>query len=665
MNIDFGACYYPEHWEESDWEEDFLNMKSMGLTEIRIAEFAWSLFEPKDGKFETKFFDHILDLAKKYDLKVIIGTPTATFPPWMFAKYPEVCQVTREGFQRTIGGRRLGNYNSKIYKKYCTRIVTKLAKHYGNHPGIIGWQIDNEPGHEGSDLSYGKVDKTEFRIWLKSNYRTIENLNHRWGNIFWGTTFNSFEEIPLPGHHQGSNFNPTMIQDFYRFQSESLVNFVKDQVEILRKYTKNQFITTNLFPSPFLPVTDMAELSKPLDVISWDNYPVWGPMETPYPHPLITYSLQYTRGLKNKNFFVMEQISGQQGHDSIGYLPPPGQISLWMKHSICNGADKVYFFRYRTARFGQEQLCYGIFDHDKVKTHKYFELKKSIEEVNQWGEDFKLSTHKSEVAYFYEVESSRNQKFQPISEGFKFSPVPFVQVGFDIEMATWYAGSSLLNTQPHLLPKITREIFNYKVIVLPFHLFTDKFEIEILEEYVSQGGTLVIGFRSGSKDYNAWFRAEPIPGPFRNLAGVEVRKFEGLKEGKVKIKFNSSLWRGTAKKYVELVNPITAKPVAYYNDSKKFYKGHPCITKNKFGKGLVYYVGASLTPESFIILFRKIFKESKVNFEFLGPNIEKIVRKSENNEYKFIINHGSSRNFCIPYGLLDPFEVRLLKKPIR
>lgn len=49
-----GACYYPEHWDESLWSDDLIRMKELGFSIIRIGEFAWSIFEPEEGKFNSR-----------------------------------------------------------------------------------------------------------------------------------------------------------------------------------------------------------------------------------------------------------------------------------------------------------------------------------------------------------------------------------------------------------------------------------------------------------------------------------------------------------------------------------------------------------------------------------------------------------------------------------
>jgi len=41
-----GVDYYPDQTPEKLWEEDARMMAEAGLTNVRVAEFAWSLMEP-------------------------------------------------------------------------------------------------------------------------------------------------------------------------------------------------------------------------------------------------------------------------------------------------------------------------------------------------------------------------------------------------------------------------------------------------------------------------------------------------------------------------------------------------------------------------------------------------------------------------------------------
>ena len=123
--IVLGTCYYPEHWEKSDWEKDLIQMKENGISVIRIAEFAWALIEPEEGVFCFDLFDEFMPLAKKHDMKVIFSTPTATPPAWLTEKYPEVLNADIQGNLYRHGGRRHYNYNSPKYRELCSIIVEK------------------------------------------------------------------------------------------------------------------------------------------------------------------------------------------------------------------------------------------------------------------------------------------------------------------------------------------------------------------------------------------------------------------------------------------------------------------------------------------------------------------------------------------------------------
>ena len=47
-----GVDYYPDQTPESLWEEDARKIAEVGFTNVRVAEFAWVLMEPSEGKFD-------------------------------------------------------------------------------------------------------------------------------------------------------------------------------------------------------------------------------------------------------------------------------------------------------------------------------------------------------------------------------------------------------------------------------------------------------------------------------------------------------------------------------------------------------------------------------------------------------------------------------------
>jgi beta-galactosidase len=49
----FGVCYYPEHWELSEIDDDLRRMKAAQMNVVRVGEFSWATFEPEDGTYDS------------------------------------------------------------------------------------------------------------------------------------------------------------------------------------------------------------------------------------------------------------------------------------------------------------------------------------------------------------------------------------------------------------------------------------------------------------------------------------------------------------------------------------------------------------------------------------------------------------------------------------
>jgi beta-galactosidase len=228
--FELGVCYYPEHWPENLWADDFRRMRDLGFSVIRVAEFAWTILEPEEGTFSFDLFDRVISLAHEHGLKVILGTPTATPPAWLTHKYPEVLNVTQTGVRYQHGMRRHYTYNAPVYRELSARIVRKLAEHYGQNPAVIGWQIDNELNCE-VNVFYSAADQAAFRVWLKEKYGGLDELNHAWGTVFWSQTYTDWEQVSLTGPTPSNSPNPHQALDEKRFflRQRGLVRLHPDQ----------------------------------------------------------------------------------------------------------------------------------------------------------------------------------------------------------------------------------------------------------------------------------------------------------------------------------------------------------------------------------------------------------------------------------------------------
>ncbi len=640
MPLIFGVDYYPEQWPQKLWDSDFARMTQMGLQAIRIMEFAWTILEPRENEYDFTLFDQAIELAHKHKLQVVLGTPTATIPVWLFEKDPTILQKHPEGFVRQFGDRRQMCYNAPLYIEQSKKIVQQIAKHFAGHNAVIGWQVDNEIGHEGSDQCVCVHCQKKWPQWLQKKYGSIDSLNQTWGTVFWSTKYSDFSQIPLPQKALHTQQNPALLLDYHRFQSDGAVGFVQNQVDILRAHIKqNDWISTNIYAPPMSPIIDMEKIFDSMDFTGFDNYPVWGDMNEPLPYYFNAYVLSYIRGLKkSRNFTIFEQINGIQGHQVLGHLPPLGQIVAWTNQAIALGANQIFYFRWRTAPFGQEQLCNGILDPDNTDTPMMDALQKNIKAHQKKMDVFADQIVPAQACVIYDKDNSRLLKKHYMSKGLYLTPNSYMQVGYDAEMARHYAPYSIFNINCDVQSASQIDLDKYKIISLPMYIMTDKDFVARLQQWVAQGNTLILGWRAGVRDRDNWATQKTLPGEFSEMAGIQIKRYESLNETKVKIRIGIVPARGEV--WADIVEPLQAKVLARYTDKTKHYKGQACITMNTYGQGKVFYLGTSPNPIGLFFLYKKIFRYAKIKTMFKGMGLEIISRTgTDGKHYLVAVNH--------------------------
>ncbi|MCK8060070.1 MULTISPECIES: beta-galactosidase [unclassified Fusibacter] len=620
-----GVDYYPEHWPIELLEEDLSRIVDLGATTIRIGEFAWHMIEPVEGTFDFSYFDKVIEKAKQKGLDIVYGTPTATFPAWLAKKYPKVLSKDEHGQTRVFGGRRQYCYNSDDYLRLSLNMVENLTAHYGNEKAIVMWQVDNEFGHEGSDDCYCESCASKFRVFLKEKYGKVEQLNETYGTVFWGQTYNDFEEIPMP-LATITTHNPVLKLDWARFRSHSVNAFAKAHIDaITRKKGDHQQITHNYFGGYFDRRYDQNELSKHLDVVAFDNYPVWGGLMKPIEPAEIALAHDYMRGLKQKNFWVMEQLIGAQGHDDIGYLPLEGESSLWASGAMARGCESLFYFRYRGFTKGAEQFCQGILDADNRINDKY----KEVQRFFKWAREFEpiwKTPIKNEVAVLYDYDNRWSWKGQRQSSGFDYTS----------EILRGYRSFYALNTGIDVID-LNKPFTDYKILILPVMQLMSSELSQALESFVSNGGILLFTYRTAIKDKeNNLVFGEQVPCYLNDLVGAQVNKYESLGEYRTVNILKGAKTVGEAGVWRDMLQPTTA--VSLFNYEAPFEQYSAC-TVNEYGKGKVYYVAAGFQAQLMDEIAQMMLKDADV-FSVKTPFGLELIRRIVDNQIIYILlNH--------------------------
>ena len=163
MPLHLAVCDYPEQVPPEEWALFPKKMKALGLTYVRIGEFAWSKLEPSRGQYDFAWLDASIAALHAEGLRVVLGTPTATPPAWLIRAHPDILPTDKHGRVREFGSRRHYDFCSDAYWQESARIVEVLARRYGNHEAVAGWQTDNEYGCHDTTRSYSPQAKLKFR----------------------------------------------------------------------------------------------------------------------------------------------------------------------------------------------------------------------------------------------------------------------------------------------------------------------------------------------------------------------------------------------------------------------------------------------------------------------------------------------------------------------
>ncbi|MCC5929847.1 MAG: beta-galactosidase [Cyclobacteriaceae bacterium] len=619
-----GAYYYPEHWNPEHWERDLKKMSELGFTFTHFGEFAWSMMEPEEGRFDFDWLDRAIEIAARYKLKIIMCTPTPTPPAWLTYKHPEILTVDEQGIKQRHGSRLHVSYNHPVYLHYTEKIVTQLAKRYGQDDRIWGWQVDNEP-HYGVLYDYSEQHQKAFRTWLASKYNTIDDLNAAWGNAFWSQTYNNFYQIRIPNASEApQGANPHALLDFQRFNADELASALRFQTEILKKHIKaSQWITTNYAYYKFLPSVDLFRNQNDFHFASHTMYltsQFLNDSGDSLAHRLssgmeLSFSAEFARSI-NGYTGIMELQPGQINWGKINPQPLPGAVRMWVWHSYALGDQFACTYRFRQPLFGSEFYHKGILEPDGTTLSAGgAEYAQVIREIGDLPIPNKIRLPKSL--------KSRNTAFLWNQDNL-----------WDLEnyrhhedWDTWQYFYTYYESLKSMGARVTfiqeKDSFDpevYPFMVAPAFQLSDDSLIDKWEEYVKKGGNLILTCRTAQKDRNGKLPETLLQQSIYGLIGGEIEFFDHLPAawpGKVDHNDKSYRWHI----WGDVIKPAEqTRVLAKYAD--QFYKGKAAVTQRKLGKGSVTYIGAwSHKGELEKAILSEVYQNNKAEILQLPPYV--------------------------------------------
>jgi len=643
--IEAGVYYYPEAWPESQWDRDLAKIADMGFEFTHFAEFAWARLEPTEGNYDFSWLDKALDLAAKHGLKVVMCTPTACPPAWLSNKYPEIFLMKNNGQRSQHGSREHYSWSSSKYRELSAKMVTEMAKHYGNDKRIWGWQIGNEPSHYGT-VDYHPEAVARFQTWLKNKYSTIEKLNDAWGASFWSLTYNDFTQIALPNPEKQTSGMSSQhsLLDFKRFSADECASFLSAQNSILKaNISSKQFVTSNFMHNHF--EVD-ARRSNDLDFVSYTVYPVAGyskgigeqgfRLGDPW---RISFSNDYFRPIKGVTG-VMEVQPGQVNWGSLNPQIYPGLVRAWLWNAFAGDLKFACSYRFRQPLFGSELYHAGIVGPDGITPSsgglEYEQFMKEMRELRKQYNPKATNPKDYEArrtAVLFNIDNLWDINIQKLTYRWDFEKNL---------MGIYNAVKSMGVPVDFIAEDVDFE--KYKMLIAPSYQLLDSTLVAKWTKYVENGGHLVLTSRTGQKDRNGHLWEMPLAGSISKLIGGKVKLYDMLPDDRTGgitsygKQYSWNLWADV------LENDTDTEVWATYTD--QFYAGKAAVISRKLGKGTVTYIGPTTNDAAFEkSVIKKVYSAAGLSVIDLPDGVMMEYR----NGFGIAINYNSiAQEFALP-----------------
>jgi beta-galactosidase len=572
----------------------------------------------------------------------------------LIGKYPDILPVDiNTGTTRGFGSRRHYDFSSKNYFNEAMRISEVLAKRYGEHPAICGWQTDNEIACHDTTHSGSEAAKQAFQHWCEERYKTIDKLNADWGTVFWSMEYEHFRQIELP-ILAVTETHPAHQLAYRRFSSDQVVSFHNEMIAIIRQYAPNRFVTHNFIPMVDTQ-TDKYALAENLDFVSYDNYPLgrsdlffadksaeeFKPyMRTGHPD-FSSYDFDQTRGVSKKNFWIMEQQPGPVNWAHHNPRPEKGMVRLWSWQAFAHGADCVCYFRWRQAPFAQEQMHAGVKRNDNSKSAAWAEIEQMRDELNT----INFSIEDPVQARVAIVSGTLNQWVSEIER--QGDSYHHQQVEF-----SYYSALRQLGLAVDFI-STNSDIEQYDLIVAPCLPIVDDAFINKCQQTKAH---LVFGPRSGGKTDELSLAPNLPPGKLQSLLPIKVISTETIRPDCSEImtykdnQYESRCWR----EELEISDDVMV--IATYHDDT------PAVVRH----GNTSYI-ATLSCDTFLI---DLFEHLTGEFDIPTIRLPKDMRMVHRGNVAYVFNYaGHAQTFPTPdigefavgQATLNAYDVAIIK----
>ena len=202
----------------------------------------------------------------------------------------------------------------------------------------------------------------------------------------------------------------------------------------------------------------------------------------------------------------------------------------------------------------------------------------------------------------------------------------------------------LMNIEYDVIPADPALFASYENILVPaLYSATDEV-LNALNEFVANGGNMVVTFKSAFSDEHLKIRHDVQPYIINKALGIQYDEFTLPDDVTVTCGGKSS----KARDWMEMVDCTTATPVAIYEH--KHWGVHAAITENSYGKGRAMYLATLFGEDTLIEALKLFFGEPKNEFDASYPVVIKRGTNMQGEKIIYLLNYSDDEQTVTCYA---------------
>jgi beta-galactosidase len=618
-----GANYHPhDHKNIEKIKRDIQLMKDAGFKIVRMGHLAWDSYEPSEGKFDFAWFDKVMDLMNDAGIKVILDIAIRPAPIWLHHKYPSIDIVDANGDVHYPNHRYMEDVGDPMYQKYAVLYADTITKHYGKHPALIAFGIDNESGD--GPTSYSETSRKRFIGWLKKKYSTVDNLNKSWSTQRWSRRINQFDEVGLPVATHATDV-PERMLDFRRFVSDEINQILFKVIDKVNANAPNALVNTNAWYYSAMKYFDYTAIAYS------------GKMTREgcgfYPGNSLTTNWGITNALFGISRIQFESTNPFWCTEFTTMTAVPNSIRKSAYATLMYGNQMVCGWTWQSMNSGEEQYLEGMLDWDGIPNRKYDEYKKIATEFKKIEKYFPYKLQ-AEVGLAFSFPGQIASAYFPERHDEQ------LQACFDL----FYHRN--IDTR---VIEISKSTLNYKLLFIPGIAVMDETTANKIREFVRNGGAVVMTSNSAIVDETGKVFASTRPGRLNDVFGIRVASYEetetlneisrkSFKGKKLEVNYKGKAINAESARF----DVIESKGAEVLASITSLDKDYPIITSNKFGKGKAIYVGLPANRETLDPLLDDLINELSIK---KGPDVPSgvMARQIDDNHILYLNVSGETK----------------------